>query len=1133
MRRAQRRDPKTSGAPGLNKATNMSASLPPLIGREIALSEGLAALAQTRLLTLTGPGGSGKTRLAQHMAHSLAYGSYHGEMADKGGKHLLSTPQADLRHVRQESAYSDGVWWVELAACSDAAYLSNTVLSALHTQELSALSLVAPQNLPDAASGTSGAHPATTHDLSTLLAFLHRRHLLLALDSCEHLSPFCTQFVELLLRYCPYLSVLATSRERLKTAYEQVWPVAPLTVPTLGRPATAEQVLTYSSVQLFVQRATAVAPHFHFGEEQVASVVQICTRLDGLPLGIELAAGCTTFLTPQQIACQLEQGFSLLVDTQEKTSCSRHQTLESTMAWSYHLLTPAEQTLFRRLSVLADSFDIELVLALVGGDDETAFQNLRHLIDKALVFVLSPEEKENCAGRGDVARYRIPHMLRHYGRRQLTHSCVEEEIQALELYCLWAEKFVESAVAMLEGDTQALWLDRLEGNAGHLRAVLDCMVERHQFERALGLMSALVGFWRQRGYLDEGRHWLERALEAQKSVIGDDPSSSLSPSRSTAQALNALGVFLMWQGAYEQARSSHTQALTLFEQLDQRRGIAMTLFRLGFLADKCGEYDLAMAYFDRSRRLFVQLGDDRGSDLVDNRRGITSGNLGLYDEARALLLPSLAFQRMQGHLGGMAATLLNLGELALEQGNVHEGTTYLEEGLHLNEQIQDHLATAYTLTSLGIAALQRHDAPQAVQRFQEALAILPALALEGQHTIPELISRLVDSIAVVGARQGHTVQSAHLWGAMEILRRHYHVGYRPSERQRYDTEVAIARHSVDNQVFSSAWSAGELMPLEAVVAFSCDLLSSLSEPSNGSSSPLSVSSQGGALSPPAQLLYAIPNHPNMKQDIRSRSNAVTVVQERPPVALSNPLRFQGLGAVGIYRGEDLITTAFRYKKAQEFLFYLLTYPKRTREQIALALWPDATSEYVQTTFRVVLYYLRQALGGSQWIVREQGSYAFNRSLGYWYDVEAFTALIRSARRERTDYPERALASLEAATSLYAGDFGGGIALSEWIIRQQEALHTMYIEALMELGDLFLSQGAAHQALTTFHKVIDHERYCEAAHRGAIRCYMRLHELGAAKQQYERLCQSLKQDLAISPSPETQALAHTVLNANPT
>jgi DNA-binding SARP family transcriptional activator len=232
--------------------------------------------------------------------------------------------------------------------------------------------------------------------------------------------------------------------------------------------------------------------------------------------------------------------------------------------------------------------------------------------------------------------------------------------------------------------------------------------------------------------------------------------------------------------------------------------------------------------------------------------------------------------------------------------------------------------------------------------------------------------------------------------------------------------------------------------------------------------------------------------------------------------------------VGIYRGEDLITPTFRYKKAQEFLFYLLTYPNRTKEQIALALWPDATAEYVQTTFRVVLYHLRHALGGGQWIAREQQFYAFNRSLGYWYDVEAFTALTRSASQERPEYPERALASLNAAILLYPGDFGGGLAPSEWIIRQQEALHTIYIEALLERGELLLLLGAVRQALSTFHSVIDVERYCEAAHRGAIRCYLLLQELGAAKQLYERLCRSLEQDLAARPSPETQALAQNSL-----
>jgi predicted ATPase/DNA-binding SARP family transcriptional activator/Tfp pilus assembly protein PilF len=957
------------------------------------------------------------------------------------------------------------------------------------------------------------AYAAIEPDLSALLNCLRHRRLLLVLDSCEHLLPSCTRFVERLLDSCPHLSILATSRERLKTAYEQVWPVPSLPVPSLKQHLTAEQASTYSSIKLFVQRATAVVPHFHLGEEQAVPVARICGILDGLPLAIELAAGCVTFLTPQQIACQLEQGFSLLVNADETTS-GRHQTLEATMAWSYHLLTAPEQALFRRLSVLSGSFDVEPVSALVvDGTHDTTLRHLRRLIDKALVVVLSPEELNRDERGEGIARYRIPHMLRHFGRRQLTQAGEEEEQEALERYCSWVEKLVQTAVPMLEGDEEAQWLDRLEGNLSHIRAVLHWLLEQQRFGRALSVMSALAGFWRQRGYLDEGRHWLERALQAQETFHVDDPSSSLLSTLPTAQALNALGIFLMWQGAYDQAHQAHSRALTLFERLENSRGIAMTLFRLGFLADRRGDYDYATAFFNRSRRLFVALDDDLGSDLVDNRLGVIARNKGSYDEATALLLSSLAFQRVQGHSGGMAATLLNLGELALEQGHTQQGAAYLEESLLLNQQIQDHLATAYALTYLGIASLLRHDMKPAVQRFQEALVILPELDLAGRHTIPELISRLIDSIAVAAAHQGLSIQSARLWGAMETLRKEYHLSYRPCEQQRYATEAEIARHGIDKQTFSAAWSAGAFMSLEAAVAFSADLLSSLASRLESA--------------PPCPVP---PNARVSWQDRRkSGSNRVTPVEHRPAGAEGATLRLQGLGTVAIYCGEDSITHRFRYKKAQEFLFYLLTYPKRTKEQIALALWPDATSEYVRTSFRVVLYHLRHAVGGSQWIVRDQQFYAFNRSLGYWYDVEAFTALTDCARQQRTEYPERALASLEAAISLYPGDFGGGLPPSEWIIGQQEALHAIYIGALLERGEILLSLGAVPEALRAFHSVVDLDRYCEAAHRGAIRCYLLLQEIGAATQQYKRLCRYLEQDLSARPSPETEALAQNSLS----
>jgi predicted ATPase/DNA-binding SARP family transcriptional activator len=991
------------------QTTNLPAYLPPLVGRQAELTEVERLLARTRLLTLAGPGGVGKTRLALQVARDVCI------------------------------TYADGAWLVELGALVEPEMLEDVVAAALGVSEA-----------PARAAGAQ------------LLAFLESRETLLVLDNCEHLLPACAYFVETLVPACPRVRVLATSREVLGSTHEAVWRVPPLPLPAWQKGVSPEQAMAADAVQLFVQRAAATAPGFTLTADNAAVVVDICRRLDGLPLAIELAAGWVRMLALEQIAVQVATAGHAL-GSGRRTAPARHRTLAATMAWSYRLLTPEEQALFRRLSVLQGAFGLETVEAVYGEQCEVLHAQVLRLIDSSLVEVVRRDRE---------ARYRLLETVRQYGIERLR---TEDDAGAVhERYCHWAEHLVEAAARIASDDAEAAALDRLELEVDHLRAVLGWLYEQRQTERALRLATSLVGFWRQRGHIGEGRRWLEMGLAAEAA-----PASLLT----RARALNALGVLLMWQCAYEQAQAAHDEALAIFRQACERQGIAMTLFRLGFLADKRAEYQAATTYLQQSLDQFAALGDDAGVDIARNRLGVTALNAGKYERASAHLERSLDFQRAHGHTGGIAATLLNLGVLALEHGDPQRAEERLRESLDLNRRLQDSLAIAYALTYLGHVALVGNDLERAVQVFREALTTLDP------ESNPEILVRIFGGMATATARLGAVARAARLWGAMEHLRETHGVQGRPIEQRQLDREMAGVRRGADQRGYDAAWEEGQRMPLDAVFAYA----------GMGDASTSQGYWSSGHASKPEQA----------------------IIGDTPDLGL----RIYGLGSLKVYRGEQLLTAAdLTYSKAKELLFYLLRHAPRTKEQIGLALWPDATPDYLRMTFRVVLYHLRRALGEqTTWIVREQQFYTFNRSLAYWFDVEAFESAVSAAARCRATAPDEAQRLLETAVSLYKGHFWDGLAASEWVVEEQDALRLKYLDALLALAQLYRTAGDVRRALETFLTAVGHDRYCEEAHRGVIACYLELGEPSQAERQYERLHRLLNDELRTRPAPETLAL----------
>ncbi|MGH3090644.1 MAG: ATP-binding protein, partial [Rubrobacteraceae bacterium] len=429
---------EASGAESPPKG-NLPLELTSFIGREKEISEVKGLLEGTRLLTLTGSGGCGKTRLALEVAADVA------------------------------KDFDDGAWWVGLASLSDADLAPKAAASALGARERPGRTL--------------------TEALSDHLRY---RKLLLVLDNCEHVIASCAALADALLRFCPGLRVLATSREALGVAGEVSWPVPSLSLPDPGHPPSSESLARYEAPRLFVERAAAST--FAPTKRSAAAVAHLCHRLDGIPLAIELAAARTRVLSAEQIDARLDDCFRLLT-TGSRTALPRQRTLQATMDWSHDLLDRDERTVFRRLSVFAGGFTLEAAEKVCAGDgieEEDALDLLARLVDQSLgVF----------RGEGGEARYRLLETIRQYGGEKLRES--GEARATRRRHADFFHSLAEEAKPKLVGTEQASWLERLETEHDNLRATLGWLEEEGEAERGLRLATALLRFWWFRGHLAE------------------------------------------------------------------------------------------------------------------------------------------------------------------------------------------------------------------------------------------------------------------------------------------------------------------------------------------------------------------------------------------------------------------------------------------------------------------------------------------------------------------------------------------------------------------------------------------------------------------------------------------------------
>jgi non-specific serine/threonine protein kinase len=633
-------------------AHNLPAPVSRFIGRKEAMAAVTQLLSTARLLTLTGSGGCGKTRLALQVA------------ADR------------------VEAYADGVWLVELAALSDPGLVPQAVASALGVREEPGRPL-----------------------LAALTDSLRFRSLLLVLGNCEHLLLACAQLAESLLRACPNLRILATSREGLGMAGEQTYRVPSLSLPDIRNLPPLEQLHEFEAVQLFADRARLSQPGFVVTPANASAVAQVCERLDGIPLAIELAAARVKALPVEKLNQRLDDMFRLLT-AGSRTAPPRHQTLRALIDWSHNLLSEPERALLRRLSVFAGGWTLEAAEAVCAGqetEERQVLNLLTRLVETSLVLY---EERE------DGGRYRLLETVRQYGREHLEEAA--EAVAVRGRHRDWFLELAEQGEPELVGAHQAQWLDRLEREHDNLRAALAWSEAEGPVEAGLRLGGALREFWYARGYWTEGREYLEGLLAlpgAKARTVG------------RAKALAALGFLVQEQGEREKARTLFEESLEICRERGDRLDAAYSLGMLGNLARGRGEYEAARALLEESRAIHREECYKRGIAWSLHLLGGLAQTQGEYDAARVLYEESLVIHREADVRGGIAWSLGALGNVARIQGEYGTARALLEECLLICQELDYNQGILWSLIRLGELTrdLEQYGAARAF--FQESLLI--------------------------------------------------------------------------------------------------------------------------------------------------------------------------------------------------------------------------------------------------------------------------------------------------------------------------------------------------------------------------------------------------------------------------
>jgi len=690
--------------------SNIPVPLTSLVGRKEELKRIQDLISSSRLLTLTGSGGVGKTRLA------------------------IQTAKDSIKK------FKDGVVWVGLVNLADANLIPQEIAQSLNVREVPGEPLI-----------------------ETISSYLKPKEVLLVLDNCEHLIRACAQYAEQLLGACPKLKILATSIEGLGLFNEKVWNVPSLPLPQVKQGFSTKELHEFASIELFDERAGNVRSDYVLNENNAKAVTQICQRLDGIPLAIELAAARTKVLTVDEIALRLDDRFSLLT-TGSRTAIPRHQTLRATIDWSYELLTETERILFRRLAVFAGGFTLEAAESVCCQNDlkrADILDLLGRLADKSLVIV----EQESTAGE---TRYRMLETIRQYALEKLSGIGEARAIrdQHLDFFIKLAEK---AEPKIFTGEAN-LWFRQLDRELDNLRAAMEWSTNSGKAVGALQIAGSLVYFMFIHGPLLS--EWQDRVQQALSRPEGMEQTLA------RAKALNGFG-FMYWASLYPtERRSEIEEALSIGKKFADNLTIATALRNLGMLESIQGNY-------------------------------VT---------ARSLLEESLDIWRILGPEGkmGTARTLMFLGDAAINQDDTERARLLHEEAISILREFGDMNFLAYSVRRLGLLAWRTGDYKKALAHYKESLVLNQLIGdIRG-------ISACLAGFGSIAVAQGKLERAATLMAAVEIQLASIRTRLLPIDKMEYERNYALLRAKIDEKILNKLWIKAKDLSLEETIAFALE-----------------------------------------------------------------------------------------------------------------------------------------------------------------------------------------------------------------------------------------------------------------------------------------------------------------------
>jgi predicted ATPase/class 3 adenylate cyclase len=762
--------------------SNLPVQLTSFIGREREIAEVRQALTAHRLVTLTGSGGTGKTRLSLQIAAEV------------------------LDH------FEHGVWFVELAPLVDPDLIAPTILSVMGISEQ-------PGKVP----------------LEVLKEYLHDKTTLLVLDNCEHLIEASVKVVTTLLDTVPYLKILASSREALGVKGEVAYHVPSLSLPNPKQLPAIEQLSQYEAVRLFIDRILLITPHFDVTQENAPFIAQICYRLDGIPLAIELAAARVKMMSVEQISRRLDDRFRLLTGG-ARTALPRQQTLRALIDWSYAMLSENECLLLRWLSVFAGGWTLEAAEEVGSGDGiepDEVLDLLTQLVNKSLVAVMERSPS-------DETRYRMLETIRQYAREKLLEMGGGEVVR--DRHLAYFVKLVEQAEPELYRSQQARWLNRLEDEIDNLRSALEWAFAAG-VESGLQIATFPWRFWQVRGYLREMGEWLAQLLERY-------------PTTDTlhARALAVYAFCLFRQGDFAETIRIAGQSLQMARTLSDQHTEAFSLSFLGVLTLVQGSVGAGAPLLEQSLAIYRSLGDKIGQATTLEWLSLNHNDL---ERATSFAQESLGLYRELGHLSGIAATLTLLARLTLWIGDFSSPALWLDEALSISRQLGDQISEEEALGTSGNLAYWQGDYQQANAFYKEAIAlsekvgdlfqglwarVFLAYAILRQDDVQrarelfeECIRRAqqagmtialvfaVEGLASLNVNQAQLERAARLFAWGDAMREKIGDHRPPDEQASVDHDLAMINAQLAAVTFEAEQAAGRTMTLEQAVAYALEL----------------------------------------------------------------------------------------------------------------------------------------------------------------------------------------------------------------------------------------------------------------------------------------------------------------------